>query len=67
MSEVAGAAALLRDVNDEAGFAEDLLRLRNPALRAKYRQLGLENATRFDPRKMAERYAALYRELGAAA
>jgi glycosyltransferase involved in cell wall biosynthesis len=67
MSDVAGDAALLRDVKDENGFAEDLLRLRDPALRKKYRQLGLENARRFSARKMAERYLALYRELGAAA
>ncbi|MBV9007920.1 MAG: glycosyltransferase family 4 protein [Verrucomicrobia bacterium] len=67
MSEIAGDAALLRDVNDEDGFAEDLLRLRSAELRAKYRALGLQNAARFSARKMAERYVALYRELGAAA
>jgi glycosyltransferase involved in cell wall biosynthesis len=67
MSEVAGEAALLRDVEDENGFAEDLLRLRHRALREKNRELGLQNAARFSARKMAERYLALYRELGAAA
>jgi glycosyltransferase involved in cell wall biosynthesis len=67
MSEIAGDAALLREVEDENGFAEDVLRLRDPALRQKYRELGLQNAARFSPRKMAERYLALYRELGAAA
>lgn len=67
MSEVAGAAGLLRDVSDEAGFAEDLLRLRDPVMRAKIRELGLQNATRFSAKKMAERYLTLYRELGAAA
>jgi len=67
MSEIAGDAALLRDVNDESGFAEDLLRLRDPGLRAKYCELGLKNAARFSARKMAERYLSLYRELGAAA
>ncbi len=67
MSEVAGDAALLRDVEDEMGFAEDLLRLRDPALRTKLRALGFQNAERFNARRMAERYLALYRELGAAA
>lgn len=67
MCDVAGDGALLRDVEDENGFAEDLLRLRDPVLRKKYRELGLQNAARFDARKMAERYLALYRELGAAA
>ncbi len=67
MSEVGSDAALLREVEDENGFAEDLLRLREPGMRAKYRELSLQNATRFSARKMAERYLALYRELGAAA
>src|SRR5947208_16065966 len=67
MSEVAGSAALLRDIADEDGFAEDLLRLRDPATRETYRELGLRNATRFSGKKMAEQYGALYRELGMAA
>jgi glycosyltransferase involved in cell wall biosynthesis len=67
MSEIAGGAALLRDIADEDGFAEDLLRLRDPAIREKYRELGLQNATRFNAKKMAEEYLALYREVGMAA
>jgi glycosyltransferase involved in cell wall biosynthesis len=67
MSEVAGGAALLRDIGDENGFAEDLLRLRDPATREKYRELGLQNAARFNAKKMAEQYLALYREVGMAA
>ncbi len=67
MSEVAGGAALLRDIADEDGFAEDLLRLRDPAMREKYRGLGLQNATRFSAKRMAEQYLAVYRELGMAA
>jgi glycosyltransferase involved in cell wall biosynthesis len=67
MNEVSGDGALLREVQDEDGFADDLIRLRDPAVRKKYRELGLQNATRFSARKMAERYLALYRELGAAA
>ncbi len=67
MSEVAGGAALLRDIADEDGFAEDLLRLRDPATREKYRKLGLQNAMRFSAKKMAAQYLALYRGLGMAA
>ena len=67
MSEVAGGAALLRDVADEDGFANDLLRLRDPVTREKYRELGLQNATRFSAKRMAEQYLALYRGLGMAA
>jgi glycosyltransferase involved in cell wall biosynthesis len=67
MAEVAGGAALLRDIADEDGFADDLLRLRDPATREKYRELGLQNAARFNAKKMAEQYLALYREVGMAA
>jgi glycosyltransferase involved in cell wall biosynthesis len=67
MSEVAGGAALLRNIRDENGFADDLLRLRDPATREKYRELGLRNAARFGVKKMAEQYLALYREVGMAA
>ena len=67
MSDIAGGAALLRDIGDEDGFADDLLRLRDPALREKYRALGLQNATRFSAKKMAAQYLALYLGLGKAA
>jgi glycosyltransferase involved in cell wall biosynthesis len=67
MSDVADSAALLREIEDENGFAEDLLRLCDPATRERYRELGLKNAARFSAKKMAEQYLALYRELGIAA
>jgi glycosyltransferase involved in cell wall biosynthesis len=67
MSDVAGGAALVRNVEDENGLANDLLRLRDPEVREKYQALGLQNATRFGARKMAEQYLALYRNLGATA
>jgi glycosyltransferase involved in cell wall biosynthesis len=67
MSDVAGGAALLRNIEDEDGFADDLLRLRDPAVREKYRVLGLQNATRFGAKRMARQYVALYRGLGKAA
>ena len=67
MSEVAGGVALLRDIADEDGFAKDLLRLRDPATREKYRERGLQNARRFSAKKMAEEYIALYHQSGIAA
>ncbi|MDQ2867333.1 MAG: glycosyltransferase family 4 protein [Verrucomicrobiota bacterium] len=67
MPEVAGDGALIRSLDDEAGFADDLLRLRESALRAEMRERGWRNAARFSAREMALRYLALYRELGLAA
>jgi glycosyltransferase involved in cell wall biosynthesis len=67
MSDVAGGAALLRKIEDEDGFADDLLRLREPAVREKYRALGLQNAKRFSAKRMAGQYLALYLGLGKAA
>jgi glycosyltransferase involved in cell wall biosynthesis len=66
MTEVAGAAALARPVEDEAGFADDLLRLTNPEERARWSAKALENAKRFSTGRMISEYADLYRSLGAA-
>jgi glycosyltransferase involved in cell wall biosynthesis len=67
MSDVGGGAALLQNIEDEEGFADDLLRLRDPPVHEKYRALGLQNATRFSAKRMAEQYLALYLGLGKAA
>lgn len=67
MAEVAGHAALKRAVEDEAGFADDLLRLTNPDERARWSARALENARRFSTPRMISEYTALYRALGAAA
>jgi glycosyltransferase involved in cell wall biosynthesis len=67
MTEVAGAAALIHSVEDEAGFAADLLRLTNPEERARWSAKALENAQRFSTARMISEYAELYRSLGAAA
>jgi len=67
MTEVAGAAALVHSVEDEAGFAADLLRLTNPEERARWSAKALENAQRFSTARMISEYAELYRSLGAAA
>ncbi|MFN2621924.1 MAG: glycosyltransferase family 4 protein [Chthoniobacterales bacterium] len=67
MVEVAGAAALAHPVEDEAGFAADLLRLTNPDERARWSTKALENAKHFSTARMISEYVALYRSLGAAA
>jgi glycosyltransferase involved in cell wall biosynthesis len=67
MIEVAGAAVIARSVEDEAGFAADLLRLTDPEERARWSAKALENAKRFSTERMISEYIALYRSLGAAA
>jgi glycosyltransferase involved in cell wall biosynthesis len=65
LPEVAGDAALLRDVDDEDGFAHDVLRLNDPAERARWSDKGLANARRYEPEEMVSRYIEVYRGLGA--
>ncbi|MFL6519320.1 MAG: glycosyltransferase family 4 protein [Chthoniobacterales bacterium] len=67
MSEVAGDAALKHPIEDEAGFAADLLRLTDPEERACWSARALENAKRFSTAKMLSEYLELYHSLGAAA
>ena len=67
MTEVAGEALLAHPVEDEAGFAADVLRLTDPEERARWSAKALENAERFSTERMISEYVALYRSLGAAA
>jgi glycosyltransferase involved in cell wall biosynthesis len=67
MVEVAGDAALAHPVEDEAGFAADLLRLTNSEERARWSAKALQNAKRFSTARMISEYVSLYRSLGAAA
>lgn len=67
MLEVAGEAALAHPVDDHAAFADDLMRLTDPAERARWSLKALENAKRFSSARMISEYIALYRRLGAAA
>lgn len=67
MKEVAGEAALAHPVDDEDAFAADLLRLTDPAERARWSAKALENSTRFSTARMISEYVDLYRSLGAAA
>lgn len=64
MSEVGGPAAMTRHLEDEQGFATDLLRLRDPAVRADWSQKSLAHAENFRAEKMIARYLKLYREIG---
>jgi glycosyltransferase involved in cell wall biosynthesis len=67
MVEVAGEAVLAHPVGNEAAFAEDLLRLTDPAERARWSAKALENAKRFSTPRMISEYIELFRSLGAAA
>ena len=61
LPEVAGGCALLRDVDDEEGFAEDIYRLsRDAALRSSLIEKGLQNVLRYKPEAMISRYVSLY-------
>lgn len=65
MPEAAGDAGLYHAVEDEEGFAADLLRLTNPDARARWSERSLQNAQRFSRDRMIARYIDIYRELGA--
>jgi len=66
MPEVAGKAACLVDPYDCASIRTGVLRVwRDAAYRDSLVQAGLENAKRFTPKAVAEKYASLYRELAA--
>jgi len=61
LPEVAGEGALMRDVEDEEGFAEDILRLfADPTLRADLIEKGSKNVLRYRPEIMISRYLELY-------
>ena len=66
MNEIAGSGGLTHPVEDEAGFAADLLRLANPEERARWSARALENAKRFSTERMVAEYAKLYDSLAAA-
>ena len=66
MTEVAGNAGLTHEVEDEAGFAADLLRLTDPEERKHWSAKGLENTQRFSSSRMIAKYRELYRSLASA-
>ena len=65
LPEAAGDAGLFHDVDDEEGFASDVLRLTDPAERARWSEKSLSNAERFSANKMVAQYIDIYRQLGA--
>jgi glycosyltransferase involved in cell wall biosynthesis len=65
LPEAAGDGGLLHDVDDEAGFAADVLRLTNRTEREKWSEKSLRNAERFSADKMIAQYIDIYRQLGA--
>lgn len=66
MDEVGGEGALLRDPQDEEGFASDLLRLADPDERARWSARALESAKRFTGARMITEYCELYRSVATA-
>jgi glycosyltransferase involved in cell wall biosynthesis len=63
MTEVAGPAGLAHNLDDEAGFAADILLLADPAQRERWSAASLENARRFSTTRMISEYRDLYRTL----
>jgi glycosyltransferase involved in cell wall biosynthesis len=63
-AEVVGSSAIVRDVDDERGFAEAIVRLaRDAGEREAWSAKGLRNAARFEPEQMIARYLDVYGEL----
>ena len=65
MNEVAGSAGLTHSLDDEAGFAADIVRLTNPQERELWSARSLENAQRFSTARMISEYGAVYRSIAA--
>jgi glycosyltransferase involved in cell wall biosynthesis len=62
-AEVVGATGITRDVDDESGFAADIVHLaRDAAEREGWVGKSLQNAERFNPEQMISRYVDVYRE-----
>ena len=65
LPEAAGEAGLFHDIDDEKGFAADLMRLTDPGERACWSEKSLRNAENFSTEKMITHYIDIYRSLGA--
>jgi glycosyltransferase involved in cell wall biosynthesis len=63
MPEAAGEAGFFHTVDDEAGFAADVLRLTDPSARSEWSEKSLQNAGRFSAEKMIDCYTEIYRSL----
>jgi len=64
LRDVAGDGALFHSVEDEAGFAADVMRLTSPGERQSWSEKSLRNAQRFSTTKMIDEYTQLYNEIG---
>lgn len=61
LAEISGDSAMMRDVNDEEGFAADILRLATDThLRSVLVEKGLRNVLRYRPEAMIAKYVSLY-------
>jgi glycosyltransferase involved in cell wall biosynthesis len=65
LPEAAGDAGFLHRVEDEDGFAADLLRLTNPSKREIWSEGSVQHAAKFSTDKMIGQYIDIYRGLGA--
>ena len=65
--EVAGEGALVRDVDDEEGFAADVLQLTDPDERRRLVEKGLANVKRFTTERMISDYLEIYHRLAGSA
>jgi glycosyltransferase involved in cell wall biosynthesis len=63
LPEVAGSAGLIHPVEDEEAFAADILRLTDPAVRARWSMASLQNAERFMTERMIAEYVQMYRTM----
>jgi glycosyltransferase involved in cell wall biosynthesis len=63
MPEVAGEAGLIRSLDDEEGFAGDIVRLSDAAERERWSEKSLRNAERFSTARMISEYVTIYRSL----
>ena len=61
--EVAGEGAFVHDLADEAGAADSIVRLLDPAVRSELRQKGFRNAATMTTTRMVDDYLALYRSI----
>ncbi|MEP6821116.1 MAG: glycosyltransferase family 1 protein [Chthoniobacterales bacterium] len=66
MADVVGLGGLLRDPEDDEGFAQDLIRLADKTERARWRGKALENAERFTTERMISAYKEVYRAVSSA-
>lgn len=66
LPEIAGASALVRAIEDEDGFAQDIISLGNDRSRREWSERGLANSLRFSTSNMLKKYESIYQRLLAA-